>query len=113
MTERFSAEHRTFFITIYGIVQNGCLKYFKLDRKMKLFCGDNYSTTFKIVLLVRSGVPPNNFKLFVRSRIQALGFLRVFKCSVLFCAVPQTELCLTSSVQFGQSGKTPVQSVIK
>ena len=33
----------------------------KYESKMKLFCGDNfrqkYSTTFKIVLLVRSGVP--------------------------------------------------------
>ena len=61
MTEPFSAEHRTFFFTIYCIFQNGYLRYFKLDRKMKLFCGDNfrqkYSTTFKIVLLVRSGVP--------------------------------------------------------
>ena len=37
------------------------LRSFKLDRKIKLFRGDNfrrkYSTTFKIVLLVRSGVP--------------------------------------------------------
>ena len=60
MTEPFSAEHRTFFFTIYCIFQNGYLRYFKLDRKMKLFCGDNftqkYSTTFKIVSLVRSGV---------------------------------------------------------
>ena len=61
MTEPFSAEHRTFFFTIYCIFQSGYLRHFKPDRKMKLFCGDNfrqkYSTTFKIVLLVRSGVP--------------------------------------------------------
>ena len=60
MTEPFSAEHRTFFFTIHWIFQNGYLRSFKLDRKMKLFCGDNfrqkYSTTFKIVLLVKSGV---------------------------------------------------------
>ena len=38
----FSAEHRTFFFTIYCIFQNGYLRSFKLDRKMKLFCGDNF-----------------------------------------------------------------------
>ena len=48
------------FFTIYWFFQNGYFRSFKLDRKMKLFCGDNfrqkYSTNFKIVLLVRSGV---------------------------------------------------------
>ena len=44
------------------------------------------------------------------SRIQAF-FLHVFMCSVLFDAVRQTELYLTSSVQFGQNRKTPLQSV--
>ena len=44
------------------------------------------------------------------SRIQAF-FLHVFMCSVLFDAVRQTELYLTSSVHFGQNGKTPLRSV--
>ena len=61
MTEPFSAEHRTFFFTIHHIFQNGYLRYFKLDRKMKLFSGDNFrqkcSTTFKSILLVRSESP--------------------------------------------------------
>ena len=60
----FSPNNKTFFcITqnfflyyIYCIFENGYLRYFKLDRKMKLLCGDNfkqkYSTTFEIILLV-------------------------------------------------------------
>ena len=42
MTEHFSAEHRTFFFNINCIFQNGYLRYFKLDRKIKIFCGDNF-----------------------------------------------------------------------
>ena len=89
MTEPFSAEHRFVFFTIYCI-PSGYLIYFKLDRKMKLFYGDNFrqkfSTTFKIVLLVRSGVPPDELEIIAKSRIQAPGFLYVFMSSVLFCA---------------------------
>jgi hypothetical protein len=57
----FFCRTQNFFFTIYCIYLNGYLRYFKFDKKVKLFCGDNfrqkYSTTFKIVLLVRSGVP--------------------------------------------------------
>jgi hypothetical protein len=30
------------FFTTYCIFQNGYLRYFKLERKLKLFCGDNF-----------------------------------------------------------------------
>ena len=40
MTEPFSAEHRTFFLLYILNFQNGYLRSFKLDRKMKLFFGD-------------------------------------------------------------------------
>ena len=65
----FGPNDRTFFCRtqnfflyyMYCIFQNGYLRYFKIDKKMKLFCEDSfrqkYSTTFKIVLLVRSGIP--------------------------------------------------------
>ena len=53
-----------------------------------------YSTTFKIVLLVRSG-----------------GFFYIFFCLVLFGVILQAELYLTSSVKFRQNGKTPLRSV--
>ena len=47
------------------------------------------STTFKIVLLVRSGV--NNLKLLVRYKVPALGFF-IHILYVLFGVVQQTEL---------------------
>ena len=40
-----------------------------------------------------------------------LGFLHVIMCLILFGAVWRTELYLTSSVWFGQNGKTPLRSV--
>ena len=52
---------------------------------MKLFCGGDfrqkYTTAFKIVLLIRSGVPTYciiDLRLFVRSRILDLGFFYMF-----------------------------------